>query len=188
MKAIDKFISLFDKSYLKFKLLRYRNGSVIIHKISLAYMSVWAMVFNKQKDFCAPRFAQGHPDNTDYEYLYKHSSHWQTDVLKWWEYEVYKEGIQNLPKLNVKPSFKINMNRNAKHIACSLTEFKELKKSLRINHETWKICESSSKTALEKLYVRNIITVDATGRHFATTNKVRHRIVKTDYIMHNTVE
>lgn len=129
MKAIDKSISMFDKSYLKYKLHGYRNGSVIIHMVSLACKSVWAMVFNKQKDFCTPRFVQGHPDNTDYEYLYKQNSRWQMNVLKWWKYEIHTEGIQNLPKLNVRSSFKINMDRNAKNIACSLTEFKELEKS-----------------------------------------------------------
>lgn len=62
---------------------------------------------------------------------------------------MHTEGVQNLPKLNVRPSFKIK--RDAKNPAYNLTNFKGLK-FLRINHETWKICEWSSKQHLEAVY------------------------------------
>lgn len=44
------------------------------------YKSVWGMVLKNQRVPCAPRFAKGHPDNPNY--VYKHSSCWQTDALK----------------------------------------------------------------------------------------------------------
>lgn len=93
----------------------------------------------------------------------KDSSHWQADTLEWWDYRMHTEDIQNLPKLNVRPSFK--MKRDAKNTVYNLTKFKELK-GLRINHETWKIHEWSSKTTSWKLYISNINTVGAKREAF----------------------
>lgn len=100
---------------------------------------------------------------------------------------MHTEGIQNIPKLNVRPSFKIKREKNAKNIACNLTKFKELK-GLELTTKPEKYMNGLQKQHLENC-ISEISTLWAIRRrHFTMTNKLKHLNVKIDYIMHNKVE